>query len=119
MRKKRVGEIGEDLAVRFFKKHGYKVVARNFSTRFGEIDLIAFKSGLLLFVEVKTRMGRGQPEWGISRKKISQVQRMAEVYLVQEKPKYQNLRVDVVCIDLNAALKADDIRHYKNMTLGI
>jgi putative endonuclease len=119
MKKKQVGKIGEGLAVRYLKKHGYKIIERNFSTRFGEIDLIVLKKGLLVFVEVKARLGKGQPEWGINREKITRVQKMAEVYLAEERPEYENLRLDVICIDLNTDLQADDIRHYENMTLGI
>jgi len=66
MKKKRVGKIGEDFAVKYFKKNGYRVVERNFSTRFGEIDLIVGKNGVLVFVEVKTRLGFGRPARGLS-----------------------------------------------------
>ncbi len=124
MKKKRVGEIGEKLAAKYLRKQGCRIIERNFSTRFGEIDLIAKKKGVLVFVEVKARLGfgrpalrRGRPEWGIDQKKISKVKKMAEVYLVKEQPKYENLRIDAICIDLNTDLKAEEIRHYTNLTL--
>lgn len=119
METKRVGEIGEDLAVDYFKKKGYRLIERNFSTRYGEIDLIVKKRGILIFVEVKTRLGRGRPEWSITQKKINQVKRMAEVYLVKNEPKYKNLRLDTVCIDLDHDLRVDDLRHYQNLTLNL
>lgn len=119
MQKKQIGKIGENLAEKYLKKQGYKAVNKNFSTRFGEIDLIVKKNGLFVFVEVKTRLGFGQPEWGIDHKKIAKVQKMAQVYLIEEKLDYDNLRVDVICIDLNKNLKPEDIRHYENMTLDI
>ncbi len=123
MKKNQVGKTGENLAAKYFRKNGYRVIERNFSTRFGEIDLIVNKKGVLVFVEVKTRLGFGQPalrrsrpEWGIDHKKIYKVQKMAQVYLVDENPEYKNLRIDVVCIDLNSNLEIDDLRHYQNMT---
>jgi len=119
MKTKRVGEVGEKLAEKYLRGQGYRIVERNFSTRFGEIDLIVKKDKVLIFVEVKARLGRGRPEWGVNREKIGRVRKMAEVYLAEEQPKYNNLRIDVVCIDLNLDLQAEDIRYYENMTLDI
>ncbi len=126
MKKKRVGQIGERLTAKYFRKQGYKIIERNFSTRFGEIDLIVGKDGVLVFVEVKARLGfgrpasrRGRPEWGINREKISRVEKMAQVYLVKKEPEYKNLRIDAVCIDLNTDLNAEDIRHYEDMTMNL
>lgn len=49
------GNFGEDIAAAHLAQHGYRVIDRNFRTRFGEIDLIAVNERYLLFVEVKTR----------------------------------------------------------------
>ncbi|MBP5618294.1 MAG: YraN family protein, partial [Clostridia bacterium] len=49
------GERGEKLAARYLRRKGYRILERNFQTRFGEIDLIARKGDQLVFVEVKTR----------------------------------------------------------------
>lgn len=49
------GERGEKLAARLLRRKGYRILERNFQTRFGEIDLIARKGDQLVFVEVKTR----------------------------------------------------------------
>lgn len=49
------GEKGERLAARHLRRRGYRILERNYQTRFGEIDLIARKGGVLVFVEVKTR----------------------------------------------------------------
>ncbi len=119
MKSKRVGEIGEKIALRYFKKKRYRLVKRNFSSRFGEIDLIVKKKKQLVFVEVKTRLGKGRGEWSINSNKIAQVQRMAEAYLIKNKLDFKNLRIDAVCIDLNHDLQADDLRHYKNLTLNL
>ena len=49
------GKSGEDLAVRYLKKKGYKVIQQNYTCPVGEIDIIASKDERLLFVEVKVR----------------------------------------------------------------
>ena len=51
----KVGTLGEDAVVKHLKKHKYRIVERNYVSRFGEIDIIAKNKEFLLFVEVKTR----------------------------------------------------------------
>lgn len=49
------GKKGEDMVAAFLQKRGCTILKRNYSCRFGEIDIIAEKDGFILFVEVKTR----------------------------------------------------------------
>lgn len=49
------GKAGEDFAAEYFEKLGYKIAARNFHSRFGEIDVVAESTEFLVFAEVKTR----------------------------------------------------------------
>ena len=51
----KLGEQGEELAVKLLKKKGYKIKVRNYKTRLGEIDIIAVDGNTLVFIEVKTR----------------------------------------------------------------
>ena len=55
MEKKELGTWGEDKAAFYLRKKGYTVIEKNFSCRFGEIDIIAKKGGMVAFVEVKLR----------------------------------------------------------------
>lgn len=55
MEKRELGNFGEELAVRFLRRKGYKILERNFSSKFGEIDIIAQKAGYIIFAEVKLR----------------------------------------------------------------
>src|ERR1035437_5951062 len=50
----KVGKFGEDIACMFLKKHGYKIVERNYLRKWGELDIVAKKAKKLCFVEVKT-----------------------------------------------------------------
>ncbi len=52
---KNIGDWGEEKAVEFLRRHGFEIMDRKFSTTFGEIDIVACKSGDIYFVEVKTR----------------------------------------------------------------
>ena len=49
------GKFGEDKAAEFLKNNGYSIIKRNFSCRFGEIDIIAENAGYMVFAEVKLR----------------------------------------------------------------
>lgn len=51
----KTGEKGEKIAARFLEKKGYTIIAKNFQTRFGEIDIICQNKQYLVFAEVKTR----------------------------------------------------------------
>ena len=55
LHKKLLGREGEDLTCKYLKKHGYKILERNYVTPFGEADIIALKDGVYHFVEVKAR----------------------------------------------------------------
>lgn len=55
-RRKELGDKGEALVAKYLKKHKYKIKDKNFSCKFGEIDIIAENKKYILFVEVKTRM---------------------------------------------------------------
>ncbi|MBI2326532.1 YraN family protein [Candidatus Collierbacteria bacterium] len=108
------GNFGENLAATFLAKKGFEIVERNFSTRFGEIDIIVRKDGVLVFVEVKTKKGDdfGTPEEMVGRGKVFRVKRMAEVYL---SGKDVPCRIDMVAVVLDDQNKVERITHHENL----
>lgn len=52
--KQKIGKLGEDLANMFLVKHGYVILEENYTKKYGEIDLIAKKDGIIHFIEVKS-----------------------------------------------------------------
>jgi putative endonuclease len=93
-----LGRLGEQLAAEHLERLGYAVVARNHRTRFGEIDLIACDGTTLVFCEVKTRRGRGDPWDALHEAKRAQVRRMAGAYLAEtaDRPRVPDLRFDAI-----------------------
>ena len=77
------GAWGEECAAVYLRRHGYRILARNYSCRFGEIDLIAEKDGVLLFVEVKlrTNLQYGVPREYVTVKKQEKLRAAALLYL--------------------------------------
>jgi len=115
-----IGKLGERMACDFLIRKGYRIIKRNFQTRFGEIDLIVSKDGKLIFVEVKLKIGEdfGTPEEMISKYKIKQIEMTGETFLMQF-PEYEqkfSLQIDAVCIVLSDKKEILRIAHYENIT---
>ena len=94
------GVEGERAAVRFLKRRGYRIVASNYRTKLGEIDLIADDGGTLVFVEVKWRANDafGGPAADITPAKQARLARLAEQYLVARRLQERPCRFDAVLI---------------------
>jgi putative endonuclease len=96
-----LGRIGEELALEHLERLGFKLVARNHRTRYGEIDLVVFGHGTLVFAEVKTRRANGTdrgPWEGLHERKRRQVRRMAAAFLLEaiDRPRSADLRFDAI-----------------------
>ena len=96
-----LGRIGEDLALAHLERLGYALVARNYRTRHGEIDLVVYDGTTLVFVEVKTRRAnsaRRGPWEALHERKRRQVRRMAMAFLleVMDRPHSADLRFDAI-----------------------
>jgi putative endonuclease len=98
--RKQVGATGEDLAADILQKQGYHIIARNYRTPLGEIDLIARHQGALVFVEVKTRRSEkfGAPQEAVHEAKQERLRHLAEYYLQQQEVGDVTVRFDVVAI---------------------
>ncbi len=98
-----LGLQGEELAVQHLERLGFSIVARNYRTRHGEIDIVAFADETLVFAEVKTRReGGGSPWESLHLRKRAQVRRMAAAYLNKEpeRPRGRTLRFDAIGVVL-------------------
>lgn len=95
-----LGRDGEDRAARYLRSLDFRILERNYSTRQGEIDLIALDRDTIVFVEVKTRTSDafGAPEQAVDLRKQSRMVKAALVYLKQKKLHQVACRFDVVAI---------------------
>ena len=95
-----VGQQGEALACQYLSRQGYRVIARNYRTKLGEIDIIAEEQGTLVFVEVKTRRGHqcGHPFEAVTPTKCRQISKVALEYLAETGREGHSARFDVVAI---------------------
>lgn len=109
--KRLIGNKGEDLAVKYLKEKGYKVLHRNFRTPLGEIDIIAEDRETLVFIEVRTRTNDsfGLPFETVDGRKRERMRNIALLYL-KNSGKERSVRFDVVTIEMkNNYSKIDHI----------
>ncbi|PIV21224.1 MAG: YraN family protein [Deltaproteobacteria bacterium CG_4_8_14_3_um_filter_45_9] len=98
--KKELGKKGEEAALRFLKKRGYRIIEKNYVCKMGEMDIIAREKDTLVFVEVKTRTSTlfGPPQLAVNSSKQRQLSKVALNYLNEKRLKDVKARFDVVAI---------------------
>jgi len=98
-----LGAFGERVAAAHLEAKGYRIRARNFRCREGEIDIVAEEGDCLVFVEVRTRRGDafGSPAESVTVAKERRLLTVARAYLQQHNDVPPNQRIDVVAIELS------------------
>ena len=98
MDKRQSGRQGEKIASDFLQSLGYQILAMNYYTRYGEIDIIAKEKDVLVFVEVKKRSTAryGTGAQAVTPKKIAKIRTCAGLYLQENELYNQELRFDIV-----------------------
>ena len=109
--RRRLGKRGEDVAARYLRRKGYKIVERNFRCTLGEMDIVAFDGDTLCFIEVKTVSGKsyGPPEMAVDIKKQRKLSRVALAFLGQNGLNDTKARFDVVAITLSSGEERLDL----------
>jgi len=104
---KKLGDIAEEKAAKFLEQNGYRVVERNFHSRFGEIDIIAVKDNHYHFFEVKSGKNY-HPVYNITPAKLQKIIKTANVYL-----KHKNI---TLTYSFDALIVTDSVEIYENIT---
>ncbi len=115
--KQTLGAFGEEYARTHLTALGYRVRGRNIRLKAGEIDILAYEGGALVFIEVRTREvgGRfGTPEESITRVKAERLARVANEYLRTLKVLPVSWRIDIVAMDVTADGRVARIDVLKN-----
>ena len=109
-----LGVAGEALAARFLEERGYRVLDRNVRAGGVEIDLVAARGGLVVFVEVKTRRSRaaGAPEEAVDFRKRERLARGASAWLATHRRAGMRARFDVVACEWSPA-RGWSVRHWE------
>ena len=105
-----VGRQGENVASEYLSKHNYKIVDRNFTCRYGEIDVVAWDGESVIFVEVKARKDDkfGMPREAVTWRKQQTIVQCATYWLYKNKRTGVPVRFDVV------EILGDKVHHIKD-----
>ena len=134
--KQKIGEIGENMAVKHLKKRGFKILDRNYRKKWGEIDIIAEKDSsgsflrriftpnkILHFIEVKsvafkpTNQGY-QPEENVHSWKQKRLGRAVKTYLLDKKiPEKMGYQIDIMAVFIDLNSKKAKIRMTENVII--
>jgi putative endonuclease len=114
--KDRVGHAGEVAALAYLKEQGYRILARDWRSRLGQIDIVAEDGETLVVIEVKARRGTafGTPEEAVDARKQRKLRMLLELYRVQSHRQKQPCRIDVFGLMLDGALTVTKIEHIKD-----
>jgi len=120
MTKKEIGQLGEQYAEKFLLEENLSIITKNYYTRVGELDIVAFDKAenQYVIVEVKTRTSRrfGLPQEGISLKKYQKII-MAALHFLAKTPKHHSTswRIDCIAVELTGTYSLKKITHFKSI----
>ena len=116
----RVGRAGETAAITHLKGQGYQIIARDWRSRIGQIDIVAEDEGTLVVVEVKARRGTtfGLPQEAVDARKQQKLRALMENYRAATKRQKQPCRIDVLGILLDESLSVSHCEHIKDAVSG-
>jgi putative endonuclease len=113
------GRYCEHLASQFLQRKGYEIMELNFRRKWGEIDVVARKEGIFVFIEVKasrSSIAGFEPELRAGRDKMKKVHRTARTYLAYRKigPEIP-WQIDIISVTFNKEKTSANIKHFKNI----
>ena len=117
LEKKKLGNLGEELATQYLKNHQYKILACKWQKRTGEIDIIARdQDKTIVFVEVKTRTSDnfGSAQEAVNFLKQRKLIKTAQYYILENYKFEVPWRIDVITLELDSEKRLAHVRHFKN-----
>ena len=120
--KKKIGALGENMAFRFLVKRGFRILDRNYSKKWGEIDIVAEKDKIFRFIEVKSivsyETNRYRPEENVHYQKLKRLSRVIQTYLLDKKVSYETeWQIDVLAVFLDLENKKAKFRFTENIII--
>jgi putative endonuclease len=109
-----LGRAGEEIAVAHLERRGFRLLARNYRTRWGELDLVAHDDERIVFCEVKTRrVGSATPFDSLRDAQCRRIRRMAAAWLQEQssRPRPPELRFDAIGVTIDAVGRLVSIEH--------
>lgn len=129
----KIGELGEDVACKYLTKKGFSILERNYTKKWGEIDIIAQKDNILYFIEVKSKSVSSldfivqkinEPNNDVSRPednmhpwKLKRLSRTIQTYLIHNRIGNRTWQFDLLIVYLDLELRRARVRKIENIIL--
>ena len=122
----KIGELGEDLACEFLIKHGFLILERNYTKKWGEIDIIAQKGDRRYFIEVKSKSvssldyvseETNRPEDNMHPWKMKRLRRVVETYLISKRVGAIEWQFDLLVVYLDLEQRKARVKRIENIIL--
>jgi putative endonuclease len=128
----KIGELGEEIACKFLMKHGFSILERNYTKKWGEIDIIAEKLGKRYFIEVKSTSVSsldyvsslanksdyaGRPEENMHPQKLKRLRRVVETYLISKRTGDINWQFDLLVVYIDIEHRISRVKVIDNIIL--
>ena len=125
----KTGEIGENIAVKFLMKHGFSILERNYTKKWGELDIVAEKDKRIYFVEVKSvsrnnltgvtreTLDAYRPEDNMHPWKLKRLSRAIQTYILSRKLDDREWQLDLLVVFLDIENKKAKIKVVSNIIL--
>ena len=129
----KIGELGEDIACKFLMKHGFSILERNYTKKWGEIDIISEKSGKRYFIEVKSTSVSSidyiknleskegsqlkRPEENMHPWKLKRLRRVVETYLISKRLGSIEWRFDLIVVYMDIDKRQAHVKLIENVIL--
>jgi putative endonuclease len=125
----KIGELGEEIACKFLVKHGFSILERNYTKKWGEIDIVAQKGEKRYFVEVKSKQvdnnfdfnrlsdKENRPEDNMHVFKMKRLRRIVETYLISNRLGYEDWQFDLLVVYMNIEKRTAKVKVVDNIIL--
>jgi putative endonuclease len=122
----KIGQIGEDVACEFLQQKDFSILERNYTKKWGEIDIVAEKDKVLYFIEVKSKSvssldfmleENGRPEENIHLWKIKRLRRVVETYLISKRLGDIDWQFDILIVYLDLEKRKARVKRMENIIL--
>lgn len=116
---KKIGDIGEKAALQYLIDNCFTILNHHYTSRWGEIDIVAEKENIIYFIEVKARTNiyYGQPYEAINFRKLKALKRSIKYYLTEKRIRNNKLVLAVISIIFNSFYRVEKIHFYTDVHL--
>ena len=129
--KRKLGDIGENIACGYLEKHGFEILERNYLRKWGELDIIAKKGGIIRFIEVKsvscvtlpaevirvTSKDSYRPEENVHPQKLKRLARAIQTYILEKRLDNMNWQLDIITVKIDQTNRKARVEMLENIII--